>query len=791
MEEAGAVLQVMESGAKLSFDIAKESIELVLRFINFIIERYERSKEFKMRFGDMNTEQKKRRSGYLSAKKMKEQMERTGEACIPVTFGKELSETEADMFDRYSNYMGFPYMYIEEPVLDKKGKKVLDENGSPKTKKTYFVLESDMDKAVIILEVLNRNKQHEEIENSDLSEEQKEQMHKDVDMEASYEDNEETVQEMAQDKTEFYNAMKEACESGDYSHLESLIKNQDIAFYSNKENGNAFTAVMNKNAQRDYAKGESYFVVDAKNPKRYVELTSVRNEKQGRTDTTYKVYQDDKMVLETDDKISDAVAEQNNGWNPNWNDIRESIASAGGFKEDGHYFVFSSEAEFGAYREMFDKNIEQYTIQPEQISVNMDYAKAKEDIVSQMKTNNYYNANMNNGANVGERDDMKLTEEQVNALGTLERVDYLLFDNNMEQYATLNHLEGIASSIEAKQTELKELDLDDPIVAMEKNGKINEEISKLKTEHDLYSKYLESLSAEEQTLLSSQAEEITEEKAKNKDASKLLSNYRANKQLKESNLDVSELGKEQQEEIKLGLAHGLNESQIRSYMDKELTVEEMKLSRVGLEKGLKNTQIEHVHEVYKATKDFTLSGDVITAYKEGLTKEQVEFSVDSNLDSTTRAQFIEACHEKVDMELLKVVKEDALANKDNLLTVRTSALLQIANSKGISKEDMAEICCVRNEKSLGEIKSALKKGLNIKELKPVLRDDVTPEQVKGVANILLTEKKEKRKDANEKAPSKEQFKKAHEWAQKENAKADKSKDLTKDVAKTTRSEDAR
>ena len=794
MEEAGAVLQTMEGGARLGLDVTKDVLELIFRFINFIIERYERSKEFKMKYSELNEEQIKRRSGYLTAKQMKEEMERTGQGCIPVSFSKELSPAEEEKFDRYANTMGFSYMVMEERALDKQGRPISDENGKPKMKRTYFVLESNLDKVVMILEILNRDKQHEDIEKSGLSEEQKEQMHKDVDMEAAYEENEQTVQNMSQDKTEFYEAMKQACETGDYSKLETLIKNENIHFYSSNEGKDSFTAVMNKNARRDYAKGQSYFVVDAKNPKRYIELISERNESQNRTDTTYKVYQNDELVFETNDKISDKVAEEMNGWNPEWNNIRESIAKAGGFEEDNHYFVFSSKEEFDSYREMFDKNIEQYTINPADISIGMDYAKAKEDIISQMKTNDFYNANVARGdenyqLSVQDAENIRFSADQMGSLETIEKIDYQIFQNNMEQYATINRLEEISSNIRNKQNELQQINLDDPIAAMENNGKINKEIEGLKKEHDIYATYLAKLCENEKVLLSSYAEEIAEEKAKNRDAHNLLNSYRANKALKETGLDISDFSKEQKAEIKQGLAHGLNEAQVKSYMDKSMSPEQMKLQRTGLESGLKNTQIEHLQEIYNKTLDFELSADVITAYKTGLSKEQVDFVADNSLNSEVRGQFIEACRENVHMDVLGIVKEDAI--KNNLLTVRTSALLQVATIDGISPDAMTKICGIKNEEAIKEVKKALDKGLSIKELEPVLKADVTPQQVQGVANILFAEKRENSREKQEKTPSKEQFKKAQEWAQRQNSKADKSKDLSKETTRSGHSNNVR
>lgn len=92
---------------------------------------------------------------------------------------------------------------------------------------------------------------------------------------------------------------------------------------------------MNKNARRDYSRGQNYYVVDAINPNHYIELTSTYNEKQKRTDTSYTVYKNSEVIFETNDRLTDedvqkaAVTKSWKGWNPRWNEIREEIKEAG------------------------------------------------------------------------------------------------------------------------------------------------------------------------------------------------------------------------------------------------------------------------------------------------------------------------------------------------------------------------------------------------------------------------------------------------------------------------------
>lgn len=882
-DEAGAVLQTMGGGVKIGAEIAKYTFELMLRFINFIIVRYEKSKEFNMKYKDMNVEQKRRRDGYVTAKQMKKEMERTGEGIIPVSMNKELTESEKSQLERYAKMMKVPILEMQMPMVDEQGNAIMEENGLPKTKTTYFVLQNDMDKMNMILMSMNKDKQHENIENSNLSEEQKTKMHKDVDSEYAYGDNEETVQNMTYDKTEFYEAMNKACKEKDFSGVEEMLKNENVKFYSAGEKS-GFTAIMNKNARRDYAKGESYYVVDAVNPKRFIELTSERNEKQDRTDTTYKVYKDDLLVYATDDKISDEVAKQNNGWNPSWTVIRENIAMEGNFKEDGHYFIFNNKEEFSTYKELFENSIKQFTIEPQDISVNMDYSKLKSDIDVQMQTNSFYKSceetlqissnsikadisrmdalqkiaeqhkPLENALNENKelfnryhdlasklsklepqihgmgadsigadtdifkeyeqmskefvsckenvepilRDAMeqiRIPQDEVKNMSTIDKIDYQLFVNNMEQKTILNKMESLASNIEAKKMEFSSIDLDNPIIAMEQNQNLSNELDGLVKQQDLYSKYLEQLAGEENNLLSSHAEEITEAKATNKEASKILTNYRAGQKMKESNISVKGYSKEQKAEIKQGLANGLSAEQVKSYMNMDMSVEEMQIRRKGLEAGLKNTDIEHATETFAKSNNLSLADDVMTAYKAGLNTEQVNVIADSKLTNTERGQLIEACKAGVDLNKLQSVKEDIIKNPlTESKTSRVNNLLQVANDKNIMITDLNKISAIKDDKAVGEINKALQGGLSMKELEPVLQESISAEQVKGIVEILMEEKKTNKTNVKaEKTPSKEQFKQAHQWANQQNKQNDKSmtKDMAKETAHTTKSADAR
>lgn len=71
MSEVDGVLRTMEFGVSTGLRLAKDTLELMLRFVNFLIARYEKSKEFNMKYEEMNKAQRQRRNGYLQAKQMK------------------------------------------------------------------------------------------------------------------------------------------------------------------------------------------------------------------------------------------------------------------------------------------------------------------------------------------------------------------------------------------------------------------------------------------------------------------------------------------------------------------------------------------------------------------------------------------------------------------------------------------------------------------------------------------------------------------------------------------------
>ena len=273
MSEVDGVLRTMEFGVSTGLRLAKDTLELMLRFVNFLIARYEKSKEFNMKYEEMNKAQRQRRNGYLQAKQMKKIMEKTGECMVPIALenGREMSEAELDKLAMYAEMMNFPYTFLEEEIVDRDGNLVLDEEGYPKVKRTYFVLQSDLDKMNIFVQTLNRDRQHEIVEKSDLMPEEKDQLHDDINAENTFGDNEKVVKETVVRNKEFHEALKKAYEEKDYSMLEKVMKDEKIKFYNSPEQAkggekNNFTIVMNKNARRDYSRGQNYYVVDAINP---------------------------------------------------------------------------------------------------------------------------------------------------------------------------------------------------------------------------------------------------------------------------------------------------------------------------------------------------------------------------------------------------------------------------------------------------------------------------------------------------------------------------------------------
>ena len=791
MSEVDGVLRTMEFGVSTGLRLAKDTLELMLRFVNFLIARYEKSKEFNMKYEEMNKAQRQRRNGYLQAKQMKKIMEKTGECMVPIALenGREMSEAELDKLAMYAEMMNFPYTFLEEEIVDRDGNLVLDEEGYPKVKRTYFVLQSDLDKMNIFVQTLNRDRQHEIVEKSDLMPEEKDQLHDDINAENTFGDNEKVVKETVVRNKEFHEALKKAYEEKDYSMLEKVMKDEKIKFYNSPEQAkggekNNFTIVMNKNARRDYSRGQNYYVVDAINPNHYIELTSTYNEKQKRTDTSYTVYKNSEVIFETNDRLTDedvqkaAVTKSWKGWNPRWNEIREEIKEAGGFKQDAHYFVFNTQAEFENYRSLYEQNVERYTIKPEDIINGMDYTEAKATIDMQMKTNHFFVQMREQGLSQGEIEKNRLSEQDLSKYEAAQQVDYRIFVNNMTQKETISKLEELQTKIIEKQNELQQINMESPIQAMDQNEEILNQID------DLHAKLLLNLSSEERMLLASQAEQITEEKSKNQDASKFLNNYRAKNQIKENNLDLKDYSREQQEEIKKGLANGLSIEQVKNYMDLNIRPEEMEIRRIGFEEGLKNVEIEHCVKLYWKTKDYQIIDNAMAGYNAGLTREQIELCVDIEILPRVREQLMEGIIEKIPENKLLVIK-DATKNKKTEQVEYVSILLKFAKENAITLENMQQITEIDSVDALNNIYSGYKSGLSMEELKPAFEKDIMPEQNNGIVKILVDEKKNLKSKQGEKSkePSKIQFQKAHQWAERQNQRMNLNKEQSKTVSK--------
>lgn len=807
-QAAGAVLRTGADGIKGVYTVSKDLMELIFRLINFLVARYEASKEYKLKSGNLTPKQKKTRSGYLKMKKMIKQCKKTGEPIVPFTFGTEMSPQEEKKLEQYSELMNFTYAVLEETVLDEKGENILDENNEPVVRKVYFTTESDMDKAVMFMDILNKSRQHENVEKSDLSDEEKQELHDEINFENTYEQNEKTAQEIVKDKSEFFDAMKKACKENDITAYEQVCKDMGIKFYRVKseekpeldEFGNAvldengtpkmveqsvgnFTATINKNASRDYSRNESYYIVDAINPNRFVELTSERNEAQNRTDTIYKTYKNDELVYECNDKIPADAALRYNGWNPEWNQIRESIKTAGGFDENREYFIFNNKEEFSMYKSFYDKNMSEFTINNDEINVGMDYDRVLENIDKQMESNTFYKnrASIDN-YKFEDPDKNKLKDFVFDEMNTMEKIDYKIFSNNMDQKAVIERMKDINEEIENLKTQFKDIDPDNPIESMEQNEKISKEITELTNRHSLYEQYLKQLCNDEKSLLAAQSEEITEEKSRNKEASKILSNYKAEKKLKEAKLDLRDMSKDKVEEIRKGLANGLSAEQIKSFTDKNMSIEEMQIRRMGLEDGFMNTQIEHACEVYKNTGSFELANDVLTAYKEGLTKEQVEIIADKAL--VGKEYFIGAIKNGVANEKIAIVKESMLMKPDK---ERVNELLNTAYNKSISNDELKAVCKIDKAEVIHEINTGLKSGLSMEKMQPILNGSVTPEQAKALREILEREdKRDRGKNRNSKAAFNQEEIKHERHEKKEQPPKERSK-----KAKTYAGEDIR
>ena len=647
----------------------------------------------------------------------------------------------------------------------------------------------------IFVQTLNRDRQHEIVEKSDLMPEEKDQLHDDINAENTFGDNEKVVKETVVRNKEFHEALKKAYEEKDYSMLEKVMKDEKIKFYNSPEQAkggekNNFTIVMNKNARRDYSRGQNYYVVDAINPNHYIELTSTYNEKQKRTDTSYTVYKNSEVIFETNDRLTDedvqkaAVTKSWKGWNPRWNEIREEIKEAGGFKQDAHYFVFNTQAEFENYRSLYEQNVERYTIKPEDIINGMDYTEAKATIDMQMKTNHFFVQMREQGLSQGEIEKNRLSEQDLSKYEAAQQVDYRIFVNNMTQKETISKLEELQTKIIEKQNELQQINMESPIQAMDQNEEILNQIDDLKGQHDLHAKLLLNLSSEERMLLASQAEQITEEKSKNQDASKFLNNYRAKNQIKENNLDLKDYSREQQEEIKKGLANGLSIEQVKNYMDLNIRPEEMEIRRIGFEEGLKNVEIEHCVKLYWKTKDYQIIDNAMAGYNAGLTREQIELCVDIEILPRVREQLMEGIIEKIPENKLLVIK-DATKNKKTEQVEYVSILLKFAKENAITLENMQQITEIDSVDALNNIYSGYKSGLSMEELKPAFEKDIMPEQINGIVKILVDEKKILKSKQGEKSkePSKIQFQKAHQWAERQNQKMNLNMEQSKVVSK--------
>lgn len=414
----------------------------------------------------------------------------------------------------------------------------------------------------------------------------------------------------------------------------------------------------------------------------------------------------------------------------------------------------------------------------------MDYTEAKATIDMQMKTNHFFVQMREQGLSQGEIEKNRLSEQDLSKYEAAQQVDYRIFVNNMTQKETISKLEELQTKIIEKQNELQQINMESPIQAMDQNEEILNQIDDLKGQHDLHAKLLLNLSSEERMLLASQAEQITEEKSKNQDASKFLNNYRAKNQIKENNLDLKDYSREQQEEIKKGLANGLSIEQVKNYMDLNIRPEEMEIRRIGFEEGLKNVEIEHCVKLYWKTKDYQIIDNAMAGYNAGLTREQIELCVDIEILPRVREQLMEGIIEKIPENKLLVIK-DATKNKKTEQVEYVSILLKFAKENAITLENMQQITEIDSVDALNNIYSGYKSGLSMEELKPAFEKDIMPEQINGIVKILVDEKKNLKSKQGEKSkePSKIQFQKAHQWAERQNQRMNLNKEQSKTVSK--------
>ena len=149
-----------------------------------------------------------------------------------------------------------------------------------------------------------------------------------------------------------------------------------------------------------------------------------------------------------------------------------------------------------------------------------------------------------------------------------------------------------------------------------------------------------------------------------------------------------------------------------------------------------------------------------------------------------REQLMEGIIEKIPENKLLVIK-DATKNKKTEQVEYVSILLKFAKENAITLENMQQITEIDSVDALNNIYSGYKSGLSIEELKPAFEKDIMPEQINGIVKILVDEKKNLKSKQGEKSkePSKIQFQKAHQWAERQNQRMNLNKEQSKTVSK--------
>ena len=145
---------------------------------------------------------------------------------------------------------------------------------------------------------------------------------------------------------------------------------------------------------------------------------------------------------------------------------------------------------------------------------------------------------------------------------------------------------------------------------------------------------------------------------------------------------------------------------------------------------------------------------------------------------------MEGIIEKIPENKLLVIK-DATKNKKTEQVEYVSILLKFAKENAITLENMQQITEIDSVDALNNIYSGYKSGLSMEELKPAFEKDIMPEQINGIVKILVDEKKILKSKQGEKSkePSKIQFQKAHQWAERQNQKMNLNMEQSKVVSK--------